>query len=208
MLTSQGFLEGHAPLSRSEALTYFSRIGRPVAGSRHPELVRDIRPQAIQDAPPNTLSSTYGDGAFPFHTDCAHWPRPPRYLVLYCVDPGSGGRETHLVSPSAAIDNDERRVLRRALWRVRGIRQPFLARVLDGVCGDEFFRYDLECMAPIGNHSKSTDLFSVLLGECPVQRIDWEPGKYLIVDNWKLLHARGPAQASDRDRLHWRILLE
>lgn len=34
---------------------------------------------------PNTYSGLFGVGQFPFHTDLAHWPEPPRYVLLRCI---------------------------------------------------------------------------------------------------------------------------
>ena len=54
-LLRDGFVVGHADLGRYDLPSFFSNLGIAVSGSRHPELVRDIRPQAISEAPSNTL---------------------------------------------------------------------------------------------------------------------------------------------------------
>jgi alpha-ketoglutarate-dependent taurine dioxygenase len=40
---------------------------------------------------------------------------------------------------------------------------------------------------------------------CPT-RIDWTPGKIVILDNWKLLHGREPAEW-DEERVLLRVLV-
>lgn len=209
MLDTAGYLEGTIKLrTADDALTYFSRWGRPVSTTRHPELIREISPQPSNTAPSNTLSSRYGFGSFPFHTDGAHWPRPPRYLILYCQHPGRGQRETLLCNPLPSLRVDEQNILRHELWRISGVRKSFSARVLDGTCGQEFLRFDHACMNPMGDSGKSTELLSLCLVRQPATRVAWEADKFLIIDNWKMLHSRGPPVISDPDRLHWRILLE
>lgn len=209
MLDRDGFLEGTITLNNPrDALSFFSRWGTPVASSRHPELVRSISPQTATSAPKNTLSSRYGLAAFPFHTDGAHWRQPPRYLVLYCRDPASGIRETLLSQPLPGADSVEKTILRRSLWRVSGVHKHFVARILDGVNGSEFLRFDWSCMTPVSNQDESREVLSACIDRAPIKRITWQRDRFLLIDNWKLLHGRGPAETVDTSRLHWRILLE
>ena len=58
------------------------RIGKVLALGRGSS-VHQIVPQVR--ASPNSYSGIYGTGAFPMHTDMAHWHLPPRYLLLRCV---------------------------------------------------------------------------------------------------------------------------
>jgi hypothetical protein len=47
--------------------------------------VQTLIPRRIYDSPPNTYSGNFGRAEFPLHTDLAHWARPPRYIVLRCI---------------------------------------------------------------------------------------------------------------------------
>src|SRR4051812_36953265 len=47
--------------------------------------VQRFTPKLASVAPPNIYSGTFGLGAFPLHTDLAHWHVPPRYFALRCV---------------------------------------------------------------------------------------------------------------------------
>src|SRR5690242_15684363 len=73
--------------------------GTPVGETRSPEVLRTIRPQPVCAAPANTLSSRYGMGTFPFHTDTVYWRTPARFIPFHCVNTGSGGRPTLLLDP-------------------------------------------------------------------------------------------------------------
>jgi L-asparagine oxygenase len=207
-LARDGFVEGSVELPREQLLSFFAMLGRPISGSRHSELIRDIRPQHTSEAPRNTLSSRYGLDSFPFHTDGAHWIRPPRYLVLYCLDPGRAHRQTMILSPLELLSKEEKLALRRELWRVTGIARSFWVRVLDGVCGDEFLRFDEACMRPERPLCVSATIMQRRIGVAAPRAIHWEQSKFLVIDNWRTLHARGTAMQTDHDRHHLRILLQ
>src|SRR6185436_2134964 len=57
-------------------------LGQPIAAWNGP-IVHELAPRV--SGTPNTYSGIFGLGRFPFHTDLAHWPVPPRYLVLRCI---------------------------------------------------------------------------------------------------------------------------
>ena len=79
------------------------QLGSPQPDPRDHLLVKDIHPQPKERANPNTLSSRYGLGAFPFHTEAAYLSAPPRFLLLYCVHPGDGARPTLLLDASSEV---------------------------------------------------------------------------------------------------------
>jgi L-asparagine oxygenase len=87
-LRRAGYSLTHA-VPETDLMGFVQALGSVRVDPRSPELVRDIRPQSVDSAKTNTLSSRYGTDPFPFHTDTAHWDRPARYLALYCVDPGT-----------------------------------------------------------------------------------------------------------------------
>ena len=51
-----------------------------------------------------SLTTKYGLGEFPFHTDVAYWTTPAKYLALYCIDPGRGKRKTRVINLDKRID--------------------------------------------------------------------------------------------------------
>src|SRR5437870_11066822 len=46
--------------------------------------VQALMPRRIEASTPNLYSGQFGCGAFPFHTDLAHWFLPPRFILLRC----------------------------------------------------------------------------------------------------------------------------
>jgi len=182
-------------------------LGRIVADPRTGAAVRELRPQRLDRANPNTLSSRYGDGSFPFHTEAAYLPIPPRVVILYCQHPGSGRRPTHLLDSSWLI---ERLTLtdRPGSWVVRAGRPAFLAHVAERVGTRIVLRYDAECMFPSGRTSyleqRQIDEF---LKSAAATRIQWRPGDLPVIDNARVLHGRGSSVADDRDRVLKRAMI-
>ena len=129
----QGF--HHSKCFPEERLLDLSRLlGSPRGDVRDPRIIRVLKPQVSDDAPSNTLSSRYGIGAFPFHTETAYWYRPARFLVLHCSNPGSGTRPTLLVDTRTwRLDDSERRLLANAAWKVSS-KRVFLFSVLEVGC--------------------------------------------------------------------------
>ena len=184
-------------------------LGAPVGERRNPLLVRTIRPQKSKNAPPNTLSSRYGLGPFPFHTESAYWRRPPRFLVLYCDSPGFGRRPTLLVDV-AGWELSEKHVqkLRAGVWKTGGTR-PFLCSLIQHHEEGLRIRFDVECMKPMNRSAVdgSSLMNSRIRSSHPIS-IRWKRGDLLIVDNHRMLHARGAAAELDHDRILVRVLVQ
>lgn len=206
-LDSEGFCLAR-DVGETDLLRFVEPLGCIRVDPRSPEPVRDIQPQQAGAAKPNTLSSRYGAGGFPFHTDTAHWERPARYLLLYCVSPGEGMRPTRLQDSRAwKLTDEETGLACRALWAV-GHRRARLAH-LAVRSGDRLsIRYDMDCMRPMT--AEAGELKALLegrIGAAAETIIDWEPGTLLAIDNHRMVHARGEAQRPDANRLLKRILV-
>jgi L-asparagine oxygenase len=136
-------------ISEGKVLDFVQHLGPIKVDPRNPEPVRDIRPQTAHVAKSNTLSSRYGVGSFPFHTDTAHWEHPTRCLVLFCVSPGEGGRPTLLLdSHKWRFDDAEEDLACQALWAI-GHRRPRLSSIAVRSKGQLAIRYDMDCMRPM-----------------------------------------------------------
>ena len=71
-----------------------------IEGGRGRRLVEKIVPQTADTAYPGSLSSKYGLGPLPLHTETAHWPIPCRYVVIGCADAGPTPTPTVLLNVS------------------------------------------------------------------------------------------------------------
>jgi L-asparagine oxygenase len=200
-------------LTSSEAvLRLASGLGKPVPMRVGRDVLQRLRPVPRHDARRRSLSALHGVGAFPFHTDGAHWIRPPHFLVMRCVDPGAGKRPTTIVdSHNIPLLPSERALLHRAIFIVDGDdnSRPFLDSILSDRWGtSSAIRFDEGCMRPA--HA-SFGLASALLKEAmrrrPVASIEWRMDDGVVIDNWRCLHARAISRRHDGDRLLERVIV-
>jgi len=175
---------------------------------RYPVQARCISPVPAPDAPPNTLTSRFGLGSFPFHTDSAHWRIPTRFLIMYCEHPGAGNRPTLLLDTHSAAWRDAvGGRMPNAVWSA-ALAHPFLclARTPDGDA--ERWRYNAECMRPVSPSAmKEAPLIAHAVRSVPARAHHWSAGDLLILDNRRVLHARGEASTPDLDRRIVRLLI-
>jgi alpha-ketoglutarate-dependent taurine dioxygenase len=165
------------------------------------------------DAAPHSLSAVHGLGTFPFHTDAAHHKVPPRWLLLRCIDPGDSDRATLIIdSHDLVLDHEELREVGRAVWNVHTGFKSFLASALVRCLNVRNtvmrLRYDPGCMTIADpSFADAAALLRDSLGKVPPSAIDWEPNHTLVVDNWRVLHARGDAKVDDAGRRHLQRVL-
>jgi hypothetical protein len=79
-------------------------------GGLHRSVVERVSPKPARQARPGTMSARYAIGAFPLHTERAHWPVPPRYVLLRSV--GAESDRSTLLWDS------------RTAWARRGVSAP------------------------------------------------------------------------------------
>jgi len=194
--------------SVEKALSMAAGMGRVTHDPRHPDNVRRISPQSLELANPNTLSSRYGLGAFPYHTDVAHWRRPATLVFLYCENPGRASRPSLVMdSRTWDVSEHERQVLVQGVWRVAFLR-PFLATIAAANLNGLLLRFDPGCMRPYGRRALAAqEVVTARLASCPAAQVFWRPGDLLILDNSRMLHTRGEARIADTDRVLCRILV-
>jgi L-asparagine oxygenase len=162
-------------------------------------------------ATPNTYSGIYGLDRFPFHTDLAHWRRPPRYLLLRCIV-GYADVRTLLVDGRRLINAVTVDLLARAIFKPRRPRDGALALLRlceptdDGhrLRWDEVFLKPASKIGDVANHG----VREYLTRSEPLSIALVRPGDTLLIDNWRMLHARSPILAGREDRKIERVYLE
>nr|WP_236762489.1 TauD/TfdA family dioxygenase [Agrobacterium tumefaciens] len=172
-------------------------------------LVQTLEPRAT--ATPNTYSGNFGLDRFPFHTDLAHWRVPPRYLVLRC-QVGYRDVPTLLLDGRELADAVSRNVLARAIFKPRRPRNGAfeLLRLYEACTnGDELLRWDEIFLTPASRIGETADLAirEWLAKAEPLQIALHLPGDTLVVDNWRMLHARSPIPPGREDRSIQRVYL-
>ena len=94
------------------------------------------------------------------------------------------------------------------MWKVFTGISPFLCTIAKAVGRKLMIRYDRDCMRPaLPAFSQAQNLLVRELGRAERVEIRWEVGDLLVIDNHRILHARGVATASDSYRCLKRILL-
>jgi hypothetical protein len=117
--------------STAELLSVAESLGKPVAIRPRGPTLDTLTPIQRTSAPRNSLSSIYGTGAFPLHTDAAHHRSPPRWALLRCADPGRRDRPTLVVDAhELEFCAREVRAIGRVVWRVKTGIRSFLASAL------------------------------------------------------------------------------
>lgn len=152
-----------------------------------PSLVT-LRPIDSSAAPTNSLSARYGKGAQPLHTDGAHLSKAPDVVVLVCNDVNQ--TPTLLWMPPSLPD-----YARHGVFLVQNGKDSFFSTCYS----DSRLRYDPGCMIPCDARAKKTiRYFETAIASAHEHSWD-EPGKVLLIDNRKALHARASA-TDDPDR--------
>jgi alpha-ketoglutarate-dependent taurine dioxygenase len=186
-------------------------LGTPVPPGHRQPLITRLAPIPSDNARPRSLSARYAQGPFPLHTDAAHWRIPPRYVLLRLAEGSASRRPTLLVDfHKVAVSPAELGILRRHVWLVNGGRGRFLTSIVSDqlVRGRSVVRYDPHCMRPALPSFRTSDsvLKAALTSESPLA-VEWEPAATLIIDNWRVLHGRGDAPATEEDRVLERLLV-
>lgn len=169
-------------------------IGKLVPG-RNARMLEFLRPLAIEEAAPRSLSKLYGRGQQPWHTDLAHRLCPARFVLLACVHPGSAAVVTELSDTRASLEPCLAEGGNSEPFLVRGGRNSFYATVLDQRSGR--LRYDPACMSPTS--SAGSRMAQAISSRQATTAVEWKRGRILILDNWRMLHRRQDASdAADR----------
>ncbi len=185
-----------------------AQIGTPMSlGSGDP--LHRLTPASANRRGPNSYSGLYGLGAFPLHTDLAHYRLPPRYFVLRCRVPGSGVGTT-LLDSTGIVASIGASLLSRGLVQPRrpraGIRP--LLRLFDPAV--RLFRWDIEFIRPASDAgAEAVAAVGAALARLEPVEIQLDhPGDMLVIDNWRILHGRTAVPPSGTGRCVERVYLE
>jgi hypothetical protein len=172
-------------------------------------LVQDLVPR-ISSAP-NTYSGIHGFNRFPFHTDLAHWRRPPRYVLLRCLI-GFSEIPTLLLDAHDICDSAMQELLTRAIFKPR---RPLdgkvsLLRLREPIDDEYCYRWDETFLIPASPIGKlaSRGLKELFAKANPISISLVQNGDTLLIDNWRMLHARSSIPMHLSDRKIQRVYLE
>jgi alpha-ketoglutarate-dependent taurine dioxygenase len=181
----------------------FVRLDRRWTGNPFERGFQELIPTSRAAARPGSLSSFTGAGAQPMHTDAAYLASPPRYLVFECVDPGEVPCRTETwVTNQTKLLEERPHLLTDPKWVfLGGGRSRFYSPVLDTVLGIARIRFDPCCMSTTYENETGLNEVSGLLASYTRQvSFEWTLGAFLIIDNWRCMHARGVGGESGPSR--------
>jgi hypothetical protein len=132
--------------------------------------------------------------------DMAHRTEPARYLVMGMHLSTSDTASTELLDASNLIPEACKEEALSEPFLLRTGPRSFYATVM--AKGQPFVRFDPGCMQ--GATTRAKALMRRLLDQdlAPTQTHHWEPGKVLVIDNWKMLHRRADATNSTNRTLY------
>ena len=168
--------------------------------------IQELTPSNNASLETSSYSGNYGAEEFPFHSDMAHWFRPPRYFLLCCRVPAMSV-ETRVVKSVRIFEGEEIHDLRRALFRPRrrlnGRLSPL--RLFEG----NFYRWDSIFIQPINKsasslRSKVIDRLATVSYEAIVLG---DRNQCLLIDNWRTFHSRSAVTAEGMNRKLERVYL-
>lgn len=205
---AQGYavMKRHAPGARTQEVA--ASIGTPIEPWPGAIVQRLVPHDA---STPNTYSGIFGMGLFPFHTDLAHWRIPPRFLLLRCLR-GHPEIPTLLLDGmvvTAAIGAD---TLSRAVVTSRRpvAGEMRLLRIFDRREGEIAIRWDEVFLKPASRIGKQVfdDMCALIAAQKPIAVALTDDGDTVVIDNWRMLHARPAVLPRFRDRHIERVYLE
>jgi len=200
------FLPAYLP--ETDSVTVATALGLPLVPWEG-GLVQQLTPRAI--AAPNTYSGIYGLDRFPFHTDLAHWRLPPRYLLLRCRK-GYAEIPTLLIDGRVIFDGAALNLMTRAIVKPRRPQNGSISllRLCEQAGATHRFRWDevfLVAASRTGEVAiEAVKTFISTAQPLPIALAG--AGDTLIIDNWRMLHARSPIVTGTEDRAIERIYLE
>lgn len=199
------FLPEHLPGEMPEQVA--SSFGEPITPWEG-GLVQRLVPRA--ESTPNTYSGNFGLGRFPFHTDLAQWPVPPRYLMLRCVK-GYPDVPTLLLDSRVLQQRLGTEVMKRAVVRPRRPQagEVRLLRLLQGEAEESLLRWDTVYLRPASRIGEIAfaDMARCIGDASPQPVVMVDHGDTMIIDNWRMLHARPAIPPGRYDRCLERIYL-
>jgi alpha-ketoglutarate-dependent taurine dioxygenase len=179
---------------------------------RHSTKVHSLVPSAKTSDAPNTYSGRYGLDAFPFHTDLAHYRDPPRYLMLRCTR-GFASVATLVLDSTDLFAENPASSFARALVRPRRPRsgEHSLLQLYESHRDPRgLFRWDstyLLSASRAGQQGMSAVNAWLKVAPSKIFALA-DLGDTLIIDNWRMLHARSAVPTGCEHRFIERAYLE
>lgn len=192
IFSTQGYFTLDKNPAKSVAETMYElaeHIGGKIMPGRGGKFFEKLRILKKSEAHAYSLSSISGTGAQPWHVDGSHLTIPPRYLIFGCnSDVTKNAPTTQILKIS--LEALSRAKFYRESFTIRNGRASFYSTIAN--VDRPWIRFDPGCM------SAQTEIGCALLKTFDsisaesVNNVEWTAGKILVIDNWAVVHRRGP----------------
>lgn len=191
--------------AEAQLVEIVSQLGLSPQPTRRNSIVDRLTVFAREKARPRSLSEHFGRGRFPFHTDLAHWRVPCRYVFLACTSERASQPTELIPWDDLSTHSDLMRLVSDAVFLVRNGRASFYAPITHD--GSPFIRLDPGCMCPANRAARRfNSVYQSIVEGVSSTMVYWEPGDLVLLDNWRLVHARGaPSQSLESPRMLIRV---
>ncbi|MCK1661271.1 hypothetical protein [Bradyrhizobium sp. 151] len=152
----------------------------------------ELRVRSSLGAAPNTYSSAYGRGAFPFHTDFAFRARPPRMVALMNPTQLQFERPT-LVSDILDLPVETLSALQKSSWKLRTAGRSYFVWGFLPIGQNNAYRWDLQSLEPANEHARQCVKIVPEQLSGIQSTHEWLPNSGLLLDNWRVTHSRASA---------------
>lgn len=176
-------------------------LGNPIASRSHGGIVDILQAKEKNIAHPNSKSAANGLGEFTFHSDGAFFATPPRYIALRYQGTEATEIPTQLKFVFDELHSSEFDYLRNDIWQVRGKTVNFYSSIItNNKIKKQIIRFDNDCMKPNQKDSCANLILNGTPKDGLIYSVNWLPGKILIFDNWRILHARPSIPTSEKNK--------
>ena len=146
-----------------------------------------------------TLSGIYGRDAFPYHTDYAFKPTPPKFIVLANESSQCFERPT-FVSSLSGLPPDMAILLKDSLWILKNRLGTFIVSSYQTAGDQLLLRWDLDFLMPYNDAARrSAESIPPYLA-AKKKAVSWNRHSAVMIDNWICAHARAAAPLDDEPR--------
>ncbi|MEQ9266301.1 MAG: hypothetical protein RLN81_13815 [Balneolaceae bacterium] len=207
-LNSKGYAFLPAFLPDHSTIEVSQLIGTPIQNDKISG-VHILTPKRKKDSKPNLYSGNFGHNDFPFHTDMAHWYKPPKYLLLRCIN-GSEDVFTKVLHSSKILNQIPQNKANMALFKPRKAvnGRLTLLKFKQPNEGSFLLRWDQLFLMPSNDAAEEiSNMFEEMSNIDSVNFLLNKPGDTLIIDNFKTFHARSGISKKSTNRIVERTYL-
>ncbi len=182
-----------------------SNIGCVITGSRG-ELVQRLPAREKGEGPVGSFSYVVGYGRFPWHVDTAYWNIPTHYLLLASDSPSSCATLYQDFLYIKSKIHDFEYLAKRAVFLLNVPGKKRYLSPLFEVNGRIGFRMDFHVYLAANAEAELLQEKVMEILEHDYRRHVWTGKEVVVMDNWRMIHAREDA-SDDTNRILKRIYI-